>query len=171
MEINLHGAWEIIVGQINCTEKESLDTEPFVNNTMVVGEKFNYVTFVSKGINVNFQNIKTGQIIPVPENTFWPFDFDFEPGEYKLSFDELKYICISPFTRNNYQYLPLNEKVVPFRLKSGDSCFIQKDSRLLLVKGSLRINEQTYKEVNRIKFSSGGKDVFALEDCYGFFIT
>lgn len=171
MEITPHGAWEIISGIVSINVGETIKTEPFLDNRLVVGENPTYVTLHTKGI-VTFQNIKTGEKVEVKEGDFYPFDFSLLPGEYNVLFDnDIEHLCISPFTGNNVNYHPLEKKVTPFKLKRGETVLIEQNKRLFLVKGTLQINDKNYSGVNRIKFSSGSKTVKALSDSYGFFIN
>jgi len=171
MEISVHGAWEIVSGIVSVSAGEIIKTEPFVDNKLLVGESPTYVTLHTKG-TVTFENIKTGEKINVKEGDFYPFDIPLSPGEYKVLIDsDMEHLCISPFTHNNMQYHPLEEKISPFKLKSGQSVVIEQNKRLFLVKGLLQIDSKNYSGVNRIKFSSGNKNVKALDDSYGFFIN
>jgi hypothetical protein len=171
MEISVHGAWEIICGLVSVRVGEIINTEPFVDNKVLIGENPTYVTLHTKGI-ITFENIKTGEKKTFREGDFYPFDDSLSPGEYKLLFDEdIEHLCISPFTADNVKYHPLKEKISPFKLMNGNSIIIEQDKRLFLVKGHIIIGEKHFKDINRIKFHSEDKLVVAQEDSYGFFIN
>lgn len=171
MKITVHGAWEIICGLVSVKAGEVINTEPFVDNKVLIGENSSYVTLHTKG-TVTFENIKTGEKKSFKKGDFYPFDDSLASGEYKMLFDEdIEHLCISIFTGYNVKYHPLKDKLSPFKLMSGNSIVIEQGKRLFLVKGYISIGEKDFTDINRIKFNSGDKTVIAHEDSYGFFIN
>lgn len=85
-------------------------------------------------------------------------------GEISIKTEEERIvICFDPLYN-----LRKNLDIKFFELKKNKSVELLKGTKLLLGCGQLKIKDQVYSDVKKIKVVSEKVDVFAIEDCYGF---
>lgn len=177
MQTKTHGAFGLVCSHVSFEKDEQLHTQYVTDGIITITNNSDTVT-MNIGIDATLTNIDTNEVISVKvgdviigENYKGNnvFDIVLSKGEWRLSCDGPgDYMCFTVL--GNLEYRPLSEKLVTFKLKSGESVLVPQDKKLFLCMGSVNIEDKNYSGINRIRFTSGDKTVTAVEDSYGFFI-
>lgn len=143
-------------------------TEPLVNNVFQIGSTPSFVWMYTKGrcFGVNTETGQKLNWVPGDCSLVSPYP----KGEWRAEFEEdTEVLCISPFM--NPSKLPLSDWVTPFILKAGETTALELGTKLFIGVGKLRVDQKSVSSPAQIRFASGGKDVYAEEDTYGFIVA
>lgn len=167
MEIITHGAFELVALQNKVQPGDVINSEPILNNIVNYYSDLPHYNVVTKN-TIKFRNVDTGDIQIIEEGAF-DHDRYVPAGRYELINDSYyEFFCFTPFMNTNY--LPLIDKLEPFKLMQGDEVTVPQGKRIFMMEGSVTIAGKNYTGVNRLKFITGSKKVTANRTTYGLYI-
>ena len=139
------------------------NSSPFFDGDF--GDGFGYLWLYTKG-TTEVKNVDTGNT-SIRTAGYCNKEVLEEIGTNKKTYlDEVHLFCVGGVLSNRNKKFP--KEVQVFKLLTGNSVVLEKDTKLFLAAGVLDIEGKIVNKTGQIKVASNSKTFTAVENCYGY---